>query len=133
MWIGNTLGTFLDYDRSYIQLKKQTLARILVHLDTHEGLEEKITLQWKNVTRVQILDYEGIPFCYKRCHRVGHIFKEFRLVKKAIEQLTPTAGAKSQPAPHQDFPPNSTPTASIHVVSRHAVEGSRRTPSPPMT
>lgn len=60
--IGNMLGTYLDYDKSYIQSKNRTLARILVYLDTYEGLEETITLQWRNFTRVEILDYEGVSF-----------------------------------------------------------------------
>lgn len=39
--IGNALGTFLDYDKSYIIVGNMAMARILVHLDTREGLEEK--------------------------------------------------------------------------------------------
>lgn len=53
-------STCLDYDRSYIQMKNLTLAQILVHLDTREELKEKITLQWKKFTQVQILNYEGV-------------------------------------------------------------------------
>ena len=36
-------------------------ARSLVHLDTREGLQEHISLQWRNLTRLQTLDYEGVP------------------------------------------------------------------------
>lgn len=43
--IGNALGTYLDHDRTFMESKNRTLARVLVHLDTREGLEEKITLQ----------------------------------------------------------------------------------------
>lgn len=60
--IGNALGTYLDHDRTYVESKKRTLALVLVHLDTREGLEEKITLQWGKYSRTQILNYEGIPF-----------------------------------------------------------------------
>lgn len=60
--IGNALGTYLDHDRTYIESWNRTLARILVHLDTRDGLEEHITLQWGRCIRVQILDYEGVPF-----------------------------------------------------------------------
>lgn len=73
--IGNALGTYLEYDKTYVQTKKRALARILVHLDTREGLEEKITLKWRHYTRIQILDYEGVSFRCRRCHKVGHVFK----------------------------------------------------------
>ena len=60
--IGNALGTYLDHDRTFVESKNRTLARVLVHLDTREGLEEKITLQWGKYRRIQILDYEGVRF-----------------------------------------------------------------------
>ncbi len=50
--IGNTLGIFLDYDKTIVQYKNSSLACILVHLDTREGMEERITLQWRNFTWV---------------------------------------------------------------------------------
>lgn len=39
--IGNALVTYIDHDKSYGNM---SLARILIHLDTREGLEEQITL-----------------------------------------------------------------------------------------
>lgn len=50
--IGNALGAYLDHDCTFVESKNRTLASILVHLDTHEGLEEKITLQWGKYIRV---------------------------------------------------------------------------------
>jgi len=44
--IGNALGTFLDYEKSYQTFGNKSVARILVYLDTKEGLEEHITLYW---------------------------------------------------------------------------------------
>jgi len=43
--IGNALGTYLDHDNTFVESRNRTLTYILVHLDTHEGLEEKIMLQ----------------------------------------------------------------------------------------
>lgn len=74
--IGNALGTYLDHDRSYKETNKRILARILVHLDTREGLQEKMTLRWGNFNRSQILDYEGVPFRCNKCHQVGHVYKD---------------------------------------------------------
>lgn len=133
MQIGNTLGTYLYYDRSYIQMKIQTLARILVYLDTKEGLEEKITLQWKNFTWVQILDYKGIPFYCRRCHKVGHVFKECPLVKKAMDSPAKSAEANGQSTPRSDYPPMSMKRTSACAVSPQDAECLHKTPSPPMT
>lgn len=97
--IGNALGTYLDHDRTYVESKKQTLARVLVHLDTREGLEEKITLKWGKYSRTQILDYEGVPFRCNRCHQVGHLFKDCPLNKspEASPRITPISAREASP------------------------------------
>lgn len=83
--IGNVLGTYLDYDKTYVRSKNRALARILVHLDTREGLEEKITHKWRHYTRVHILDYKGVPFQCRRCHKVGYVYKECPMLMKSVE------------------------------------------------
>lgn len=57
-----------------------TTTRILVHLDTWEGMEEKITLHWRNYSWKKNLYYEGVPFTCRRCHNVGHLYKYFSLI-----------------------------------------------------
>jgi hypothetical protein len=47
--------------------------RILVSLNIREGLWEFLNLTDLGQTRVQILDYEGVPFRCRRCHEYGHI------------------------------------------------------------
>jgi len=42
--IDNELGTYLDHDFSYTTSNNKSMARVLVHLHTREGLEENITL-----------------------------------------------------------------------------------------
>lgn len=81
--IGNALSTYLEHDNSYLSSGNMSLAEILVHLDTREGLEEHITLHWKHYSHTQILDYEGVPFRCRRCHKVGHLYKECPLNKKS--------------------------------------------------
>lgn len=133
--IGNALGTYLDYDRSYIQSKNRSLAHILVHLDTREGLEEKLTLQWKNFTRIQILDYEGVPFRCRRCHKVGHLFKECPLVQR---DLDPPKGPEGETAKAPASVPRSSPptASSIHrkgSPNHLPTTSAPRPPSPSMT
>jgi len=60
--VGDNLGVYLDHDRAYQDTGCLALARIVVHLDTREGLVESYLLQMGDITRRQILDYEGIPF-----------------------------------------------------------------------
>ena len=56
------------------------MAQILVHLDTRDGLVEAYNLHFNDMVRVQILDYEGVPFRCRRCHEVGHLYKECPLI-----------------------------------------------------
>lgn len=78
------------------------MARILVYLDTKEGLEEKITLHWRRFTHIQILDDERVPFWCRRCHKVGHLYKEFPLVisvaspSKATVDAVPAAPSSAE-------------------------------------
>jgi hypothetical protein len=63
--IGNTLGTYLDIDMSFISLGRMSMERILVSLNLRKGLSEDLELSWGNKVFMQKLDYEGIPF---KCH-----------------------------------------------------------------
>lgn len=74
--IGNTLGTFLEADKSYIQTKDRSVARILVSLNPREGLADAMTLHYRDLEFLQTLDYEHLPFRCNRCHECGHLAKE---------------------------------------------------------
>ncbi len=104
--IGNALRTYFDHDHTFIESKNRTLACVMVHLDTREGLEENITLQWGNYCRIQILDYEGVLFHCRWCHKVGHLYKDCPLNRKTKNspKVTPipsrvNSSAVSRPSP----------------------------------
>lgn len=78
--IGNDLGTYMDHEKTYKSYANKSMAHILVHLDTREGLEEKITLHCMHLYRKKILHYEGVPFKRRICHKVGHLYKECPMV-----------------------------------------------------
>lgn len=59
--IGDDLGIYLDHDRSYMETNSLAIVRILVHLDTREGLVESFSVQFREIIRRQIVNYEGIP------------------------------------------------------------------------
>jgi len=82
---GDDLGKFLDYDKSFIEIGNMSCARVLVFLDTREGLVENLILQYKGYTHNQKLDYEGVPFRCHHCHKIGHIYRECPLVQKHQE------------------------------------------------
>lgn len=82
MHIGNALGTLLDYDKSFTTTGVITMAYILVHLHMSEALEESIILRFNQFSRMQPLDYEGIPFQGCIFHSVGHLDTECPLLLK---------------------------------------------------
>jgi hypothetical protein len=76
-------------------------ARILVHLDTREGLQGLITIQGTSFSWKQRLDYEGIPHRCKKCDQVGHLFKACPLLKK----LNQSKQEQKQELPAEQHPP----------------------------
>jgi hypothetical protein len=60
----------------FIESGEMSVARILVSLNIREGLREFLNLTDLGRTRVQILDYEGVPFRCRRCHEYGHVFMD---------------------------------------------------------
>lgn len=77
-----------------------TMARILVHIDTRAGLEEKITLHRRHFSRKQLMDYEGVPFRCRRCHKVGHLYKDCPLLSGVTSENS--RGTKQQPSVEQN-------------------------------
>lgn len=78
------------------------MARILVYLDTREGLEGKMTLRWGSFSNAQLLDYEGVPFRCNKCRQIGHVYKDCPLIigqEGRPKQSRPSAGGDSAPAP----------------------------------
>lgn len=80
--IGNTLGTFLEADMSFIETKAMGTARILTNLDLSKGLAKTIPLQYKDYVFEQILDYEHLPFRCHICHDYGHLANHCPLLRR---------------------------------------------------
>lgn len=78
--ISDDLGIYLDQDKSFIEIRNVTIARILVHLDTRDGLVDNMWLQYHGYVRWKILDYKGVPFHCRRCHEVGNLYKDCSLL-----------------------------------------------------
>lgn len=109
--IGDAIGTYMDHDKSYQQTGMMAYARILVNLDRRGGLLESITIQWRETTRKQIIDYEGIPYRCRRCHKVGHLYRDCSLIRREcstdreVEQDLPQDEVpQAQPVQHTEDP-----------------------------
>lgn len=71
--MGEALGDFLLVDSASSNVYRKTYARILVEIDVSKGLPEMIKLASPNGSWIQLLDYEGIPFRCRKCHKIGHL------------------------------------------------------------
>lgn len=90
----------------------------------------------------QLLDYEGIPYRYRRCHQVGHLFKGCPLNKKnklgtQAMDLDPPAEQPSQPAAEthteEQIKTSDTVEAPATQVQKKRGKTPIQPPSPPMT
>ena len=75
--IGKDLGTFIEVDLSYQQMKIRKVVRILVSLNIRTSLREYFTLTWQTKTKKQMLDYEGLPFHCHKCHETIHLGRNY--------------------------------------------------------
>ena len=66
--LGNTLGTFLEADVSFLETGICCLGKVLVLLDMGNGLAEDIVIKKGEFVFTQPLDYVGLPFRCNRCH-----------------------------------------------------------------
>ena len=77
--IGDTLGTFLEVDLSFLNTGVCCLGKVLVLLDLRNGLAEDIVIKKGGFEFHQPLDYLGIPFHCNRCHAHGHLIPDCSL------------------------------------------------------
>ena len=105
--IGNTLGKYLEVDRSFIQTNDLSVARILVSLNPREGLADAMTLKYREMEFLQKLDYKNFPFRCHRCHKYGHFAKACPLGhrrKRNHYKISRKPMAYPAPDPGKDVP-----------------------------
>ena len=79
--VGDAIGNFLFVDSATSDVLHSTCAQILVETDVSKDLLEKICLDSTRGSWTQMLDYEGIPFRYRKCHMTGHLAARCSTVK----------------------------------------------------
>jgi hypothetical protein len=77
--IGNTMGTLLDVDMSFLASYDYVVACIFILETLREGLAEDMELVLGGNIFKQWLEYKGVPFRCRRCHKQGHIVIQFPL------------------------------------------------------
>ena len=77
--VGNTLGTHLETDLSFLKSGVCYLGRVLVLLDFRNDLHADLVIKRGSVEFSQPLDYLGVPFKCNRCHVFGHLMDECSL------------------------------------------------------
>lgn len=95
----------MGHDKSYQQTGMMAYARILINMDTSGGVLDYITIQWRDKQRKQIIDYEGIPYRCRRCHQVGHLYRDCPLLKKSAIYNEEEPGPSTQDEPSGIQPP----------------------------
>lgn len=98
--IGNSLGTFVKIAESTARGRYTSFARICVYMNIFEPLLEIIDLEYEGKVWPQLLDYEHIPFCYRRCHEYGHLYKYCPL--NALEQQPSRVNGPDTPPRHDE-------------------------------
>jgi len=85
--VGNTLGTHLEIDFTYLHSGVCCMGRVLVLLDFRLGLPVELVIKKGNNDFYQPLDYLGIPFRCYRCHGFGHLANECSLSFKKFSKV----------------------------------------------
>jgi hypothetical protein len=74
--IGNTIGIYVKSSEATKQRRYTSYARICVYLNIAKLLPGSIMLEYQDEDWAQTIDYEHIPFRYRKCHEHGHLFRE---------------------------------------------------------
>ena len=77
--VGNTLGTHLETDLSFLKSGVCCLGRVLVLIDFQNGLPVDLVIKRGISEFSQPLDYLGVSFRCNRCHVFGHLMNECSL------------------------------------------------------
>jgi len=77
--LGSALGDFVKVAEE-TKAKRYTTyasyARICVYMDLKQPLPDTIRLFHEDRDWIQVIDYENVPFRCRRCHTLGHLFRD---------------------------------------------------------
>lgn len=87
--IGNVLGEFIKvFEETKLQIYT-SYARICVYMHLNKALPDAVSILHDDVEWVQLVDYEHVPFRCRRCHALGHLYRDCTLTKKPSSPSPP--------------------------------------------
>lgn len=81
--IGNSLSTYLEFDKPYLSTIIMAFVRIWVHIDIRERLQEACYSALEELHTNTNPGLWGDPFRCRSCHKVENLYKDFPLIGKA--------------------------------------------------
>eukprot|EP00253_Pinus_taeda_P017744 PITA_17744 len=87
--IGSVLGDFVkvaEETKTIRYTSYASYARICVYMDLKQRLPDTVCLFHEDQDWIQVIDYEHVPFRCRKCHALGHLFKDCPLNNKATAQ-----------------------------------------------
>ena len=79
--IGNAIGEFVKVAEETKLCKHTSYARICVYMDLKQPLPDTVSFFHEDSEWVQVIDYEQVPFRCRKCHDIGHLYRDFPLNK----------------------------------------------------
>ncbi|KAH9324523.1 hypothetical protein KI387_004701, partial [Taxus chinensis] len=76
---------FLGVDPRTESYDHTTYARILVDMDMMTDFLATMELKVRDLTWIQNLDYEGVPFRFQTCFAPGHLASDCHIIKKQFK------------------------------------------------
>lgn len=71
--IANSVGRFIRFDKQNLFGMDRRYAKVMVEIDTKDGLPAEVFISWGSRTWNQTLDFYKIPFRCFFCHEIGHV------------------------------------------------------------
>ncbi len=83
--VGSSLGAFCYIDKASSNVFHTTYAHILVEIDVSKGLPDIVSMASSLRSWDILLDYEGIPFYCRKCHKTGHLASSYSAGKFGLK------------------------------------------------
>jgi len=80
--IGNALGEFIKVAEDTKFCRYTSYTRICIYMDLKQALPDTVSLLHEEVEWIQLIDYEHVLFRCRKCHNLGHLFRDCPLNKK---------------------------------------------------
>ena len=85
--IGNALGEFIKVAEETKLCRYTSYARMCVYMDLKQAFPDTVSLFHDDIEWIQMIDYEHVPFRCRKCHDLGHLFRDCPLNRKPPTQM----------------------------------------------